>query len=353
MTKASKVGSIIYTRRGGVYMPRIQCNKGDLYQEYQGTPEAPSGIAPDFTQLRPELMYMIASSRGSEGFVTPVAPVGEREVKWYFDDTLIEFGSDDVSTTMLGGEAGHFKYVKRVDSVHPHNGLIIQKNLVKASGGAPCSIKASAKVAVGNTSDIIQCTYPIPITVGKANSVRLTIGTDSKQGFVVGSSFETCVLKAILRSGKDEVTANVTYKWFQLKAGAWSVLEGQTKSTLSVTKAMVATNGQFKCEATYQSVAYSDVETVTDTSDLYDIRPCPTPANETIEENSGTIVSYEPVLVERGGKEIARGAANFIFTFLDTAGVPLSDPGAKFNQCNEAMCIQADGNVGYVIESKQ
>ena len=353
MSKASKVGSVIFTRRGGVYMPRIQCTKGDLYQEYQGTPEAPSGIAPDFTVMKPELLYMIASSRSSEGFVKPIAPVGENEVKWYFDDTLITFGEDLVSTNELGGETGHFKYAKRAEGVHEHNGLIIQKNLVKAAGGAPCTIKAVAKVAVGNTSDMIQCTYSIPITVGKANAVRLRIGTDSPQGFVVGSSFDACVLIATLRSGNDVVTANVTYKWFQLSGGAWKQLEGQTKNTLSVTKEMVATNGQFKAEATYQGSQYSDVETVTDVSDLYDIRPCPTPANETIEEGSGTIVSYEPILVERGGREIARGAANFTFTFMDTAGVPLTDPGAKANQCNEAMCVQADGNVNYVIESKQ
>ena len=36
MSVASKVGQVIFSQKSGVYMPAIMCDKGDLYQEYDG-----------------------------------------------------------------------------------------------------------------------------------------------------------------------------------------------------------------------------------------------------------------------------------------------------------------------------
>ena len=36
MSLASATGQVIFSQKGGVYMPAIQCNQGDLYQEYMG-----------------------------------------------------------------------------------------------------------------------------------------------------------------------------------------------------------------------------------------------------------------------------------------------------------------------------
>ena len=49
MSVASKVGQVIFSQKSGVYMPAIMCDKGDLYQEYDGESGAPTNIAPDFT----------------------------------------------------------------------------------------------------------------------------------------------------------------------------------------------------------------------------------------------------------------------------------------------------------------
>ena len=45
MSVASKVGQVIFSQKSGVYMPAIMCDKGDLYQEYDGESGAPTNIA--------------------------------------------------------------------------------------------------------------------------------------------------------------------------------------------------------------------------------------------------------------------------------------------------------------------
>lgn len=53
MSLASATGQVIFSQKGGVYMPAIQCNQGDLYQEYMGEASAPTNIAPDSLRSSP------------------------------------------------------------------------------------------------------------------------------------------------------------------------------------------------------------------------------------------------------------------------------------------------------------
>ena len=63
MSIASKVGQVTFSQKSGVYMAAILCDKGDLYQEYDGDSSAPTNIAPDFTTLKPTLSFLLTSSR--------------------------------------------------------------------------------------------------------------------------------------------------------------------------------------------------------------------------------------------------------------------------------------------------
>ena len=104
MSLASATGQVIFSQKGGVYMPAIQCNQGDLYQEYMGEASAPTNIAPDFASLKPVLSFILTSSRVAEGLAVPSS------MKWYFNDVEIKF-SGNVSTKTFGGETEHFKFV--------------------------------------------------------------------------------------------------------------------------------------------------------------------------------------------------------------------------------------------------
>ena len=188
MSEASSVRQVVFLRKGSVYMPFLQSNMGDLYQEYQGTAENLTNISPDFTTITPMISYIITSSLVVAGLVVPSS------VKWYFNDTELTFGSDKISTNSLGGETGHFQSVPYQAGVQNYFALKIRKNLVKASGGAACNIKAEATIAVGNTSDKVQAVYNIPITVGVGNSKRVTIMAGDNKFFTLTDKGDSCIL---------------------------------------------------------------------------------------------------------------------------------------------------------------
>ena len=149
-------------------MPAIQCNQGDLYQEYMGEASAPTNIAPDFASLKPVLSFILTSSRVAEGLVVPSSMNGI--------SMMSRSSSRAMSPpTRLAGETGHFKFIPYQPGTTDYYGLQIVKNLVKASGAASCTIKGEATVTVGNTSDTVQFVYSIPITKGVGNQKHVTI----------------------------------------------------------------------------------------------------------------------------------------------------------------------------------
>ena len=351
MSLASKVGQVVFSRKAGVYMPMLQCDKGDLYQEYQGDPLNPTNITPDFATLLPILSYIITSSRVAEGLVKP------NLVKWFFNDTELTFGSNNVSTNVFNGETGHFKFLPYQVGSRNYYALQILKNLVKAAGAAPCTIKAEATVAVGNTSDKIQCVKGIPITEGTSNAIRVTIQAGDNKYFTLQTNNDSCILQAIARIGSDEISSGLTYKWYSLVNGLWSAISGQTAKALTVTNAMVDSVSQFKVDVMQNGTLIgSDVQTVTDASDPLDIIPNPNPEDETIEEGSDGSVTYTPMLVKRGQTTKFKDMT-FYFTFMDAAGVILnpgtSGTASASGTVTEDMCQQAGGNVAYVITSKE
>lgn len=351
MSLASKVGQVVYQRKSGVYMPMLQCDKGDLYQEYQGDSQNPTNITPDFSTLLPTLSYIITSSRVADGLVVP------NLVKWFFNDTELTFGSNNVSTNTFNGETGHFKFLPYQMGTRNYYGLQILKNLVKASGAAPCTIGAEATIAIGNTSDKVQCVCGIPITEGTSNAIRVTIQAGDNKYFTLTTNNDSCILQAVARIGSDEIASGLTYKWYSLVSGAWKVISGQTGKNLTVTNDMVDSVNQFKVEV-YQNdtLIGSDVQTVTDASDPLDIIPNPIPENETIEEGSDGTVVYTPILVKRGQTTKFKDMT-FFFTFMDAAGIILNpdtaETAAASGTVTEEMCQQASGNVAVVITTEE
>lgn len=350
MSLASSVGQVYYSRRSGLYTMKIQCNKGDLYQEYQGDAQNPTNIIPDFATLQPKLSAILTSSRVAEGLVIP------NLVKWFFNDTELTFGSNNISTNTFNGETGHFKFIPYQKGTQNYYALQILKNLVKGAGAAPCTVKCEATVAIGTISDKLQDIYSIPITQGTSNAIRVIIQAGDDKYFTLTAKGDSCILEAIARSGDDEITSGLTYKWYKLVNGSWSILTGKTAKKLTVDTDMVDVAAQFKAEV-YQngSVIGTDVQTVTDASDPLDIIENPVPEDETIEEGSGGTVVYTPILVKRGETTKYKNMT-FFFVFMDAAGVILNPAtattAAASGTVTEEMCQQAGGDVAYVITTK-
>lgn len=348
MSIASKVGQVTFLQKSGVYMAAILCDKGDLYQEYDGDSSAPTNIAPDFTTLKPTLSFLLTSSRVAEGIVVPSS------IKWYFNDVLINFTSN-VSTNTFGGETGHFKFVPYAAGTTNYYGLQVVKNLVKASAGASCTIKGVATVTVGNVSDEIQWVYPIPITKGVGNQKVVTIMAGDDKYFAIREKGGSVILSAVARLGASELTAGLSYKWYRMINNAWNLISGQTGKNLTVTDSMVDTTGIFKVEVYQDSTLIGlDTQTVIDLSDPYDIITNPTPEDETISKAGDTVV-YRPILVKRGETTKAKDMT-FYFVFMDSAGVILNPSTANTSSasgtCTYEMCQQAGGNVAWTITTK-
>lgn len=348
MSDAVKVGQVTFSQKAGVYMPAIMCDKGDLYQEYQGTASAPTNITPDFATLKPILSYLLTSSRSAEGIVIPSA------MNWCFNGVLIAF-TNNLSTNVFGGESGHFKFIAYQAGSVNYYGIQLVKNLVKASEGASSSIRGEAKVTVDNTSEMIQSVYPIPITKGVGNQKHVTIASGDNKYFALRDKGDSCILTAVARMGADEITSGLTYKWYKLVNAAWSILNGQTSKNLTVTDSMVDTTGSFKVEVYQSSTLIGiDTQTVMDLSDPYDIITNPTPESETISAQGDTVV-YTPMLVKRGTTTKAKDTL-FYFVFTDSAGLILNPStagvAAAKGTCTYDMCQQAGGNVSWTITSK-
>lgn len=70
--QASVSRRVIFKSKMGIYSALFMSDMGDLFQEYDGTPSAPTAFYPDFTQT-PRTLYLTVTSAKATGAVTPVS----------------------------------------------------------------------------------------------------------------------------------------------------------------------------------------------------------------------------------------------------------------------------------------
>ena len=365
MSVATATRTIQFVSKSGTYTAVLTSPSGDLYQEWTGSQANPTSIYPDFSVTQPVLRFVCLSSRANETVVTPTG------VKFWFGDTLIDFGTGDTSIGVL---AGYFKLVAPTGD-EPHWGLKIIKNLAQIANYAPVTIKAVADIAYGIQSDSITASHTISMLQSTGESYKVTIGSGDTNNFVItdkdpNNSHSKCVLEAHCYKGSTAVTQNLTYKWFKmdpLSATGWTELTGETGKTLTVAESDIDTYGEFRVEVRISgNEAGSDIQGVMDASDPYDIDPCPSPLDETITEDpSGNgQVTYTPKIVKRGTNTQVLPSTLFHFIVKDAAGVILNKwQNGNADETNpemsttaqtsytvtRAQCLQAGGDLSIAI----
>lgn len=348
MSTASRTVEVKFTPKAGTYTTMIQSPSGDLYQEYSGESGSIGAVTPDFSTLKPLLVFIATSSRVAEGVAVPTS------VEWYFNGVKLAF-NNNVSTTAINGETGHFQFVPYVAGSQDYFGLRIIKNLVNAAGLAPCTVKAAAKVAYGNRTDTLKAEYVINIGRSTGSPYKITIASDDDKYFTIREKGGSCRIKAVAYQGGAEISSALTYKWYKLTAGTWKPMTGYTGRSVTITGDMTDCFSQFKAEV-YQSGALlgSDVQGVMDVSDPYDIIANPEPADMTI-ENEGDNVVFTPFVVKRG-TTVKAFDTKFRFTFTDSVGIILnagqSTVPAYTGTVTYAMCEQANSDVNVTIETE-
>lgn len=345
MSVASTSRTIKFISKAGTYTAAIMSPSGDLYQDYEGTTNDVTAIYPNFETLQPILYFVCTSSRVAEGVANPDG------MEYYFNGTKITF-SGGVST---GTFAGYFKTVApRGDQLY--YGLQIVKNIAALAGYAPAVIKMVATVSYGTQSDTIQASYTIPIQQATGSSYRVTIAAGDTKNFVITTKGGSCILKAMAYQSGNALTKDLTYVWEKMGATGWETVTGATAQTLTVRADDINTYGEYRVHVSRAGAEIgSDIQSVMDTSDPYDIDPHPSPEDEAITEDTtgNGQVTYTPVVVTRGTSTKALDT-QFYFVLKDAAGVYLNSDRTtpKSSQTvTRAHCVQAGGDVSVTITS--
>lgn len=158
-------------------------------------------------------------------------------------------------------------------------GMTVTK-LAAASNEIPIQIAITANATLGGVG-AQQGTLTVPITAPVATTLYITwskvntgaTGADAvvfsvfaPNGSVFINQQGNLTLDCVMYKGSTAVTP--TYSWRQYAGGNWNTILGTTKS-VSVAGSSVSGTGQFKCIATYNSVAYEDFITLEDKTDNY------------------------------------------------------------------------------------
>ncbi|MCM1723539.1 hypothetical protein NCY64_04490 [Phocaeicola vulgatus] len=345
MSVASTSRTIKFISKAGTYTAAIMSPSGDLYQDYEGTTNDVTAIYPNFETLKPILYFVCTSSRVAEGVANPDS------MEYYFNGTKITF-SGGVST---GTFAGYFKTVAPSGD-QLYYGLQIVKNIAALAGYAPAVIKMVATVSYGTQSDTIQASYTIPIQQATGSSYRVTIAAGDTKNFVITTKGGSCILKAMAYQSGNALSKDLTYVWEKMGATGWETVTGATAQTLTVRADDINTYGEYRVHVSRAGAEIgSDIQSVMDTSDPYDIDPHPSPEDEAITEDTtgNGQVTYTPVVVTRGTSTKALDT-QFYFVLKDAAGVYLNSDRTtpKSSQTvTRAHCVQAGGDVSVTITS--
>lgn len=345
MSTASTSRTIKFISKAGTYTALIMSPSGDLYQDYEGTTSDVTAIYPNFATLKPVLYFVCTSSRVAEGVADPDA------MEYYFNGTKITF-SGGVST---GTFAGYFQTVAPSGD-QMYYGLQILKNIADIAGYAPAVIKMVATISYGTQSDTIQASYTIPIQQATGSSYRVTIAAGDTKNFVITTKDGSCILKAMAYQSGNALSKELTYQWEKMGPTGWVTITGATAQTLTVYAADIDTYGEYRVHV-YRAGAEigTDIQSVMDASDPYDIDPHPNPEDEAITEDTtgNGEVTYTPVVVKRGTSTKAIDTL-FYFVLKDAAGVYLNTDRTtpKASQTvTRAHCVQAGGDVSVTITS--
>lgn len=328
MSKATVTGQIVVISNGTTLHPTLQCNTGDVYQNYDGDPASPSNVVPNFEASGVTKPKLVMQAYSAEQGANNSFDLSKGTPTWFVNDVTLAFNASHVSTTAFGGVTGHF--TAGSDS-NGNPTLTVNKNLVNVNGGDSFTITCVVSGAVSNTSVSLRAMYPVYIAKGVTDSKRVNIiATSDKNLFTITEKGGTCTVKAQVTDGNMVTSTGYTFKWYLPDAsGGWALKQNSTSATFTINETDVDSSIIVKCEAYKGNEFYaSDTQTINDVSDEYIIYPNPTDGNNNpvaenfIRNSSGKIV-YKPYMRKRGSTANETGVT-FSMSLYSNAGVPIN-----------------------------
>lgn len=328
MSKATVTGQIVVTSNGTTLHPILQCNTGDIYQNYDGNPASPSNVVPNFEAsgaTKPKLVMQAYSAEQGAGNSFDLS---KGTPTWIVSGVTLAFNASHVSTTAFGGVTGHFT---EGSDASGNPTLTVNKNLININGGDSFNIICKVSVSMSNTSVTLQAMYPVYIAEGVTDSKRVNIiATSDKNLFTITEKGGTCTVKAQVTDGNMVTSTGYTFKWYLPDAnGGWVLKQDSTSATFTINETDVDSSIIVKCEAYKGNDFYaSDTQTINDVSDEYILYPNPTDGNdnpvaENFIQNSGGKIVYKPYMRKRGSTANETGVT-FSMSLYSNAGVPIN-----------------------------
>jgi len=369
MSKVQVSRQVKFISKAGTYTAMIQCNRGQLWQSFQGTAATPSNITPDYASLqdKPVLRFVVVSSRSANAAVVSGTP------RWYF-------GSAQINSANINQiDTAYQSYFELVNPDIPNGqyyyGLRIKANLVTLAQGSAVGIKAIGTVSGQNFEDTVQAETTVNIYPQTEASAQIDILDISPTGTVgvTGKNFtfdhedENIVMKVDTYVGGAIVSpALLTYRWEKVSNGAWTLVSegtGTSYQQLTVNEKDVHTYAKYRCRVKRgdELLGYGKANLM-DSTDPYIIEPNPQKYNssnvslgtdESI-ENVGEYVKYTPMIVSRSNPGVAAtgfSTAKFNFMFSASDGNLVAQTLNSANgSVTYAMCL-SNGNIDVSIES--
>ena len=264
MDKVSTSRRVFFKTKGGSFSAIFIADTGDLWQEYDGTPAAPTKFYPDFEQNPVNLNLSIASSNAT-GTVSPT------KITYFVNGEELSFNGTVLSAPAkfkAGGASN--PGTKDMFALSASGALRVTGNLVKVANGASFSIQAKAEI----DGETMVAHLPVSISQHTDTSIfRVTIVPDSNY-FTIDKKGGSCTLTAKAYRNGSEITSGLNYRWYKLSASGWGSSIATT-SSITVNEADIDTYATYKVEVWEGAVSGephgSDTQGVIDTSDPYDI----------------------------------------------------------------------------------
>lgn len=301
---------------------KMECTTGDAYQEYRGEDSSGNSIAsPDWTAEanRPVIYAEIYSNLLRIIYTDDI---------WTYNVIKLTFDANGLSTNT--GLVGTFKRIT-------YNGvpaLKIMKNLASKENQDNDIIKLDCAIKVAGLDDRAQSSITVQIGRASADVYKGSIMPVDGKGFTIRETNGSVqALGKLFFGGAVVPNGDYTIEWKKQKNGvlvaltndAGATVVDTANHTITITAGMV--NSAMNLYAVFKDKAgkelTTDIQGVVDASDPMYIDKGAVPANETIIEDTDTVV-YTPKVLDSSGAVMSEFNGKFKFFLSKEDGTKIT-----------------------------
>ena len=344
MSKASASTTLTLVPDMGTFNAYLVCNKGDLWQHYEGSVSAPTAVVPNFATTTPVLSLVVTSSRttglevpDSVRFYLGTVKVGEIEKT---GNTYSKSANTDAAYS------GMFELLSPAENNGSY-GLKIKKNLVAVTNGESGQFRAEFTVSEGSSTATLQATCPFNISEVVTNSSVVVIEAGDNYNFQITEKNQSVKLAAKYYKGLTEVTSGITYKWYKQVYGAnagggamanWELISGATGAVLTVAEGDVDSSQLYMVHvlgSTDSTVLGQDTQMVFDSQDVFEIGISRSPEDGQVHK-AGDTVAVSCEVYRRGNPvpQVLPAGAVWKFVGVTPAGTNIMQQSSASPTCN-------------------